>query len=98
MAQQRISLVALALPRLSLYRDTGATRLDIALDQAARLAPEGAQASVRFFGRCRRPAARHHWRQRATGHGAKPLSSRPARRRLNCAQSLPTWRTATAPR
>lgn len=47
-AQQRISLVALALPRLSRYRDTGATRLDIALDQAARLAPEGAQAAIRF--------------------------------------------------
>ncbi|UUZ54770.1 hypothetical protein LP419_01630 [Massilia sp. H-1] len=30
----------------------------------------GCASVCSFFGRCRRPAARHHWRQRATGHGA----------------------------
>jgi hypothetical protein len=47
-AQQRVSLVALALPRLSRYRDTGATRLEIGLDHAARLTPEGKEAAICF--------------------------------------------------
>lgn len=45
-AQQRVSLVALALPRLSRYRDTGATFLEIGLDRELRLAPPGAPALI----------------------------------------------------
>ncbi len=37
--QQRVSLVALALPRLSRYRDTGADALDIGFDRELNLAP-----------------------------------------------------------
>ncbi|SHG98836.1 hypothetical protein [Massilia sp. CF038] len=47
-AQQRVSLVALALPRLSRYRDTGATRLDIGLDHALALTPQGMPSAIRF--------------------------------------------------
>jgi len=47
-ARQRVSLVALALPRLSRYRDTGATLLDIGFDQQARLTPEGKEATLRL--------------------------------------------------
>jgi len=47
-ARQRVSLVALALPRLSRYRDTGATQLDIGLDQDLRLTPEGKEAALRL--------------------------------------------------
>ncbi|HEY0064436.1 MAG TPA: hypothetical protein VGC21_20130 [Telluria sp.] len=48
LAQQRVSLVALALPRLSRYRDTGATRLEIGLDPSLRLAAEGLPTAIRF--------------------------------------------------
>lgn len=47
-AQQRVSLVALALPRLSRYRDTGATNLDIGLDGGLRLTAEGKESAIRF--------------------------------------------------
>ncbi|MES2017207.1 MAG: hypothetical protein V4484_11985 [Pseudomonadota bacterium] len=47
-AQQRVSLVALALPRLSRYRDTGATAIEIGLDRALGLCADGAEAAIRF--------------------------------------------------
>lgn len=46
-AQQRISLVALALPRLSRYRDTGATMLTLPFSRALALAADAEQA-IRF--------------------------------------------------
>lgn len=46
---QRVSLVALALPRLSRYRDTGASALDIAFDRDLRPAEPGRpDAAIRF--------------------------------------------------
>ena len=47
-AQQRVTLVGLALPRLSRYRDTGATGIEIGLDRALGLAVDGAEAAIRF--------------------------------------------------
>jgi len=47
LAQQRVSLVALALPRLSRYRDTGALALEIGFDGALALAAPG-QAAISF--------------------------------------------------
>ncbi len=46
MAQQCVTLVALALPRLSRYRDTGAASLAIGFDTTLGLAAPGATASV----------------------------------------------------
>jgi hypothetical protein len=48
LARQRVTLVALALPRLSRYRDTGALALQIGLDQALNLSAEGATAAISF--------------------------------------------------
>ena len=48
LAQQRVTLVALALPRLSRYRDTGALALEIGLDCALALAASANQAVIRF--------------------------------------------------
>jgi hypothetical protein len=45
-AQQRVSLAALALPRLSRYRDTGAATLDVRLDRD--LAITSADAAITF--------------------------------------------------
>ncbi len=47
-AQQRVSLVALAMPRLSRYRETGALALEIGLDRSLGLAA-GAQDAVISF-------------------------------------------------
>ncbi len=46
-AQQGVTLVALALPRLSRYRDTGAVSLDIGFDRSLALAQPG-QAAISF--------------------------------------------------
>lgn len=46
-AQQRVSLVALALPRLSRYRDTGASALELPFDGALALAHD-ATAAITF--------------------------------------------------
>ncbi|MDQ2821359.1 MAG: hypothetical protein M3Y65_13345 [Pseudomonadota bacterium] len=45
-AQQRVSLAALALPRLSRYRETGAATLAVRLDRA--LAPTAGEAAISF--------------------------------------------------
>lgn len=45
-AQQRVSLAALALPRLSRYRDTGAATLDVRLDR--QLAVTSGEAAITF--------------------------------------------------
>ena len=47
-SQQRVTLVGLALPRLSRYRDTGATGIEIGLDRALGLSADGADAAIRF--------------------------------------------------
>lgn len=47
-AQQCVTLVGLALPRLSRYRDTGAASLEIGLDHALALAADGEPAAIRF--------------------------------------------------
>ncbi len=47
-AQQRVSLVGLALPRLSRYRDTGAVGIEIALDRALGVAAEGRDSPIAF--------------------------------------------------
>ena len=47
-AQHRVSLVGLALPRLSRYRDTGATGLEIGLDGALALSAEGGASAISF--------------------------------------------------
>jgi hypothetical protein len=47
-AQQRVSLVGLALPRLSRYRDTGALALEVGLDRALGVAASGKDAVIRF--------------------------------------------------
>ncbi len=46
-AQQRVSLVALALPRLSRYRDTGAATLELPFNRALALAPD-AESAIRI--------------------------------------------------
>lgn len=46
LAQGRVSLVALALPRLSRYRDTGATGIEIGFDAALGLTPDSAHARL----------------------------------------------------
>ncbi len=48
LAQQRVSVVALALPRLSRYRDSGASALEIPFDRALTLA--GPQGQAISFG------------------------------------------------
>jgi hypothetical protein len=47
-AQQRVSLVALAMPRLSRYRETGALALEIGLDRALGLAACADDAVISF--------------------------------------------------
>ena len=47
-AQQCVTLVGLALPRLSRYRDTGAVNLEIGFDHALAIAAEGADPAIRF--------------------------------------------------
>ncbi|MDB5918157.1 MAG: hypothetical protein JWR40_2391 [Massilia sp.] len=47
-AQQRVTLVALAMPRLSRYRDTGAQSLEIGLDASLALAASAGQAVISF--------------------------------------------------
>ncbi|MEJ7804630.1 MAG: hypothetical protein WKG03_01750, partial [Telluria sp.] len=47
-AQQLVTLVGLALPRLSRYRDTGAVSMEIAFDGALGIAAEGAPPAIRF--------------------------------------------------
>jgi hypothetical protein len=47
-ARQRVALAALALPRLSRYRDTGAEMLEIALNRALAPAAAGADTAIRF--------------------------------------------------
>ncbi|MFD2367209.1 hypothetical protein [Pseudoduganella sp. GCM10020061] len=47
-AQQRVSLVALALPRLSRYRETGVQQMRVALDAQLRLARPGEAATIGF--------------------------------------------------
>jgi hypothetical protein len=47
-ARQRVSLVALALPRLSRYRDTGALTLEIGLNRAFAPSPLGKDAIISF--------------------------------------------------
>ncbi len=47
-ARQSVSLVALALPRLSRYRDTGALALEIGLDQTLALAINDKEAAISF--------------------------------------------------
>lgn len=46
--QQRVSLAALALPRLSRYRETGARGLEFGLDAALRVCADASQAVIRF--------------------------------------------------
>lgn len=46
--RQRVRLAALALPRLSRYRDTGATALEFGLDRALAPAAGAEQALIRF--------------------------------------------------
>jgi hypothetical protein len=48
LAQQRVSLVALALPRLSRYRETGARALEIGLDQQLCMASNAQEALISF--------------------------------------------------
>jgi hypothetical protein len=47
-AQQRVSLVALALPRLSRYRETGALALEIGLNRSLGLAANARDAVISF--------------------------------------------------
>ena len=47
-AQQRVTLVALAMPRLSRYRDTGAQSLEIGFDASLALAASAGQAVISF--------------------------------------------------
>ena len=47
-AQQCVTLVGLALPRLSRYRDTGAAILEIGLDRSLGLTPDGGTSAIRF--------------------------------------------------
>ena len=48
LAQQRVSLVGLALPRLSRYRDTGATGIEIGLDHALGITCADGDSEIRF--------------------------------------------------
>ena len=48
LAQRRVTLVGLALPRLSRYRDTGAAALEIGLDHVLALTGEGGQPALSF--------------------------------------------------
>ena len=48
LSQQRVSLVALALPRLSRYRDTGARALAIGLDRTLKPAPSDKESVISF--------------------------------------------------
>ncbi|MEO7495314.1 MAG: hypothetical protein ABIT83_13280 [Massilia sp.] len=48
LARQRVSLVALALPRLSRYRDTGASALEFGFDHTLGMAAEGATPVISF--------------------------------------------------
>ena len=48
LAQQRVSLVALALPRLSRYRETGALALEIGLNRSLGLAANAHDAVISF--------------------------------------------------
>ncbi|HWJ95114.1 MAG TPA: hypothetical protein VNT33_10345 [Telluria sp.] len=47
-ARQRVSLAALALPRLSRYRDTGAAALELGLDEALAPARDGKSPLISF--------------------------------------------------
>jgi hypothetical protein len=47
-ARQRVALAALALPRLSRYRDTGVEEMEIGLNRALGLAKGGADSVIRF--------------------------------------------------
>ena len=47
-SQQRVSLVGLALPRLSRYRDTGATGMEVGLDRTLGLTADGGESVIRF--------------------------------------------------
>jgi hypothetical protein len=48
LSQQRVSLVALAMPRLSRYRETGALALEIGLDRTLGVAANGDDAVISF--------------------------------------------------
>jgi len=48
LAQFSVTLVGLALPRLSRYRDTGAIGIEIGLDRALGVAADGAETAIRF--------------------------------------------------
>ena len=48
LAQQRVCLVGLALPRLSRYHDTGATGIEIGLDRTLAFAGEDDETAIRF--------------------------------------------------
>lgn len=48
LAQQRVSLAALALPRLSRYRDTGAVSFELGLDDMLAVAGEDQDTAIRF--------------------------------------------------
>jgi hypothetical protein len=48
LARQGVTLAALALPRLSRYRDTGATMLEIVLDRDLALAPADCDGALRI--------------------------------------------------
>ena len=47
-AQQRVSLVALAFPRLSRYRETGVTQMHVPLDRQLQLAQPGEESPISF--------------------------------------------------
>ncbi|WP_426113655.1 hypothetical protein [Massilia sp. PWRC2] len=48
LAGQRVTLAALALPRLSRYRETGAAALEIGFDEQLAVAAPGVEAVIRF--------------------------------------------------
>ena len=75
LAQGRVSLVALALPRLSRYRDTGATGIEIGLDAACGLTPDASQAAISFSvdGNDQLHAVTAHGRQLAAAPASFPL-------------------------
>lgn len=47
-ARQVVTLVALALPRLSRYRETGVTTMRVAFDRQLRIVPHGGDAAIGF--------------------------------------------------
>lgn len=47
-ARQRVSLAALALPRLSRYRETGVAEMSVAFDSRLAVAPEAGNAAIAF--------------------------------------------------